>query len=124
MSKSFKSKSTPKTRERRYEKVNNEGDVIEVIEETVPGGVEAYGNMLIRIENHNLYESGIHNLPDQLRLREILKKKKCKICGKINCQIDHEAEERRKKKLEEERRRREEEERRRKLEEERKKREE
>ena len=72
MSKTFKSKTKSKSRERRYEKVNSEGHVIEVIEETVPGGVEAYGNMLIRIENEMKEAAKNMDFERAMELRDIL----------------------------------------------------
>ena len=126
MKKSIKSKSQSKpklkTLEHRFERKTSNGDIVEVIEETLPGKKEAYGNMLIRITNHNLYESGMHTLPGEKRYKEILKKKKEKecICGfdhEKECICGEEEERRRKKELEEKKRK--EEERRRKMEEER-----
>ena len=69
-----------KPKEKHFERINTKGQHVEVIEETLPGKKEEYGKMVKRTENHNLYESGSHNLPGEKRYREILleqeKKKK------------------------------------------------
>ena len=69
-----------KPKEKHFERINTKGQHVEVIEETLPGKKEEYGKMVKRTENHNLYESGTHNLPGEKRYREILleqeKKKK------------------------------------------------
>ena len=84
-------------RERRFEKINSKGELVEIIEETLPGRIEAFGQMLLRTENHNLYESGTKTLPGEKRYKEILKQKKeeeklkC-ICGyddHSKCICDH-----------------------------------
>ena len=112
-----------KIKERRFEKINSKGELVEIIEETLPGKREAFGKMLIRTENHNLYESGMHMTAGEKRYKEIKKQVKC-ICGLDHgdqdaciCGLDHGDgcicdfnENEKKKKLEEERLRREREE--------------
>ena len=82
-----------KPRERHFEKLNSKGELVEIIEETLPGKKEAFGQMLLRTENHNLYGSGMKTLPGEKRYREILKQKKegefkC-ICGNAECICGH-----------------------------------
>ena len=68
-------KKKSKVRERRYERVNSKGDIIEVIEETLPGKRETYGNMVYKSTNHNLYQSGSHRQKEK-RYKQIMHRKK------------------------------------------------
>ena len=54
-----------KTKERHYEIRNEKGDLVEVIEETLPGRKKNFGNMVFRTSNHNLYQSGSKRLPGE-----------------------------------------------------------
>ena len=63
-----------KIKERRFEKLISKGELVEIIEETLPGRREAFGKMLIRTENHNLYESGEHMVAGEKRYKEIKSK--------------------------------------------------
>ncbi len=60
-------------RERRYEKLNSKGEIIEIIEETFKGKTEAFGKMLLQTSNHNLYHSGTRTLPGEKRYTEVKK---------------------------------------------------
>ena len=60
-------------RERRYEKLNSKGEIIEIIEETFKGKTEAFGKMLLQTSNHNLYHSGTRILPGEKRYTEVKK---------------------------------------------------
>ena len=58
-------------RERRFEKLNSKGEIIEIIEETFKGKTEAFGKMLLQTSNHNLYHSGTRTLPGEKRYTEV-----------------------------------------------------
>ena len=60
-------------RERRFEKLNSKGEIIEIIEETFKGKTEAFGKMLLQTSNHNLYHSGTRTLPGEKRYTEVKK---------------------------------------------------
>ena len=60
-------------RERRFEKLNSKGEIIEIIEETFKGKTEAFGKMLLQTSNHNLYHSGTRTLPGEKRQTEVKK---------------------------------------------------
>ena len=65
-------------RERRFERTNEKGQKVEVIEETLPGKKKQYGRMERKTHNHNTYVSGSTTLPGEKRYREIVKEQEKK----------------------------------------------
>ena len=63
---------------RRFETLTSKGELVELIEDIVPGRKVAYGKMIIRTQNHNLYQSGLFYVQDDLKkkAKRIRRKKK------------------------------------------------
>lgn len=63
---------------RRFETLTSKGELVELIEDIVPGRKVAYGKMIIRTQNHNLYQSGLFYVQDDIKKkqRELEEKKR------------------------------------------------